>query len=109
MTIEFLPEHRKSHMEMGEIYFWTTTINNWHKLLLNDDYKEIIIGSLDYLSSAGKIDVFGFVIMPDHLHLIWRALALNGKETPQGSFLKFTAHEFRKKIAKRGPTATEQF
>jgi putative transposase len=36
--------------------------------------------------------------MPNHIHLIWRTFALNGKETAQGSFLKFTAHEFKKML-----------
>lgn len=87
-------------MDIGEIYFWTATINQWQKLLWQDHYKDIVISSLDYLSKAGKIDVFGFVIMPTHLHLIWRTNAFNGKETAQGSFLKFTAHEFRKQLCK---------
>jgi putative transposase len=85
-------------MEIGDIFFWTATINQWQKLLDKDQYKEIITDSLAYLSKAGKIDVFGFVIMPNHLHLIWRMLALNGKETAQGSFLKYTAHEFEKML-----------
>jgi putative transposase len=89
---------RKSWMEIREIFFWTATINQWQKLLWADRYKDIIISSLDFLSNAGKIDVFGFVIMPNHLHLIWRTLALNGKETAQGSFLKYTAHEFKKML-----------
>ena len=42
------------------------------------------------------IDAFAFVVTPNHIHLIWRTNALNRKETAQGSFLKFTAHEFRK-------------
>ena len=70
------------------------------KLLQPDTYKDIIIDSLNYLSNAGKIDVFGFVIMPNHIHLIWRTKELNGKETAQGSFLKYTAHEFRKILYK---------
>ena len=85
-------------MEIGEIFFWTATINHWQKLLWPDRYKDIIINSLNYLSNTGAIDVFGFVIMPSHIHLIWRAIKLNGKETPQGSFLKYTAHEFRKML-----------
>jgi REP element-mobilizing transposase RayT len=89
-------------MEIGEIFFWTATINQWQNLLKPDRYKDIIIDSLGYLSDAGKIDVFGFVIMPNHIHLIWRTKELNGKETAQGSFLKYTAHEFRKLLlAKR--------
>ena len=87
-------------MEIGEIFFWTATINQWQKLLQPDTYKDIIIDSLNYLSNAGKIDVFGFVIMPNHIHLIWRTKELNGKETAQGSFLKYTAHEFRKILYK---------
>lgn len=53
---------------------------------------------MEYLSNAGKIEVFAFVIMPNHIHLIWRIVKNNGKETAQGSFLKYTAHEFKKML-----------
>lgn len=86
-------------MELGEIYFWTATVNGWQRLLESDSFKDVIISSLQYLSNAGKIDVFAFVIMPNHIHLIWRINELNGKETPQGSFLKYTAHEFKKRLS----------
>lgn len=86
-------------MEIGKIFFWTATINQWQKLLWPDRYKDVIINSLDYLSVLRKIDLFGFVIMPTHIHLIWRTLELNGKETAQGSFLKYTAHEFKKMLS----------
>ncbi len=89
-------------MELGLIYFWTATINNWQRLLLPDDQKEIIVNSLSYLSSQNLIDIFGFVIMPNHVHLIWRIKKKNGKEMPSGSFLKFTAHEFMKRISNEG-------
>jgi len=89
---------RKSHIEIGKIYFFTATINKWQRLLLNDDYKDIVINSLKYLSDARLIDIFAFVIMPNHIHLIWRINALNGKETAQGSFLKYTAHAFKKML-----------
>ena len=93
---------RKSYIEIGEVFFWTATINHWQKLLWEDNYKNVIISSLEYLSNAGKIDVFAFIIMPNHIHLIWRIKDLNGKETAQGSFLKYTAHEFRKMLLKEG-------
>ncbi|MEQ1554582.1 MAG: transposase [Ferruginibacter sp.] len=50
------------------------------------------------MSDEGFITVYGFVIMPNHIHIIWKQNKLNGKETPQGSFLKYTAHEFLKKL-----------
>jgi len=30
---------RKSYISIGEIFFWTTTINQWKHLLKRDDYK----------------------------------------------------------------------
>ncbi len=89
---------RKSHIDHGEIYFWTATINGWLLLLEDDKYKDVIIESLQYLTDNGLINVYAFIIMPNHIHLIWRVNEPNGKESPQGSFLKFTAHTFKKML-----------
>ena len=85
-------------MKIGEIFFWTATISKWQKLLQYDLYKNMVISSLEYLSSTGKVDVFAFMIMPNHVHLIWRINEHNGNETSYGSFLKYTAHEFKKML-----------
>jgi REP element-mobilizing transposase RayT len=53
--------------------------------LTPDKYKDILIDSLKYLVKIGKIKVYGFVIMPNHIHLIWELLDLNGKESPHSS------------------------
>ncbi|MEO6611849.1 MAG: transposase [Chitinophagaceae bacterium] len=91
-------QKRKSHIDKGEIYFWTATIKDWKHLLKKEEYKDVIINSWQYLTGIGKIDVFAFVIMPNHLHAIWRINEQNGKESPQGSFLKYTAHQFKKML-----------
>jgi putative transposase len=91
----FMPT-RKSSIELDKIYFWTATIRNWHHLLEGDSFKEVIIQSIENLSKRHLIDVFGFVIMPNHIHLIWRLKQFNGKELPSASLLKFTAHQFKK-------------
>jgi putative transposase len=89
-------QKRKSYIEIGRLYFWTATINSWYKLLDKDVVKDIIIASLQYLTDKGRITVYGFVIMPNHIHLVWQIHALNGKENAQASFLKYTAHAFKK-------------
>ena len=91
---------RKSLMELGEIYFWTATIHKWIPLLQTDSAKDMILNSLKYLSTKDKIDVYAFVIMPNHIHLIWRLKELNGKEFHHSTFLKFTAHEIKVKLIK---------
>ncbi len=93
---------RKSHIDRGEIYFWTATINNWQHLLERDEYKDVIIDSLQWLTDEGKVDIFAFIIMPNHIHHIWRVNEPNGKESPQGSFLKYTAHTFKKMLRNEG-------
>ncbi|MEO9853221.1 MAG: transposase [Reichenbachiella sp.] len=92
------PDIRKSYIEPNQIYFWTATINNWQPLLETNNFKDVIIESLTYLSSKKLIDVFGFVVMPNHIHLIWRLNSKNGKEPPSASLLKFTAHQFKKML-----------
>ncbi|MCC6287943.1 MAG: hypothetical protein IT249_08660 [Chitinophagaceae bacterium] len=47
--------------------------------------------------------------MPNHIHVIWRINAMNGKETAQGSFLKYTAHELRKLLMREDPAMLRLF
>lgn len=93
---------RKSYYETGKIYFFTATIHQWKPLLQDDLNKKLIIDFLIELVNKGLIKLYAFVIMPNHIHLIWKQLKKNGKETPQGSFLKYTAHEFLKKLKQTG-------
>lgn len=96
-------EVRKSHMDIGKLYFWTATINNWNTLLDEDILKEVIISSLKYLVANRKIEIYAFVIMPNHLHFIWQLMKMNGKEKPHASFLKYTAHTFEKYLQANKP------
>ncbi len=50
---------RKSNIALGELYFWTATISKWQKLLQQDEYKNVILQSLTYLT---RIIHWGFVM-----------------------------------------------
>jgi putative transposase len=93
---------RKSSTSQGKIYFWTATIHKWNPLLYEDSNKDILIASLKKLSDQGMLTVFAFVIMPTHIHLIFRQNKLNGKETPKASFMKYTAHILMQILRTRG-------
>ncbi len=96
-------------MELEKLYFFTSTILNWKQLLEREKYKKLIIQSLSFLSQKEKIKVYGFVIMPNHIHLIWEMIELNGKESPHASFLKFTSHEIQKDLRRNHPKILEDF
>lgn len=83
-------------MELGKIYFYTSSIIGWKHLLKDDLFKNVIINSIYYLWDNNFISVYGFVIMPNHIHLILENRKLNGKEMPYESFMKYTGHEFKR-------------
>jgi putative transposase len=87
-----------------EIYFYTATINGWKTLIKDFNLEPVIIESLSFLSQKQHIKVYGFVIMPNHIHLIWELLQNNGKESPVSSFMKFTAHEFQQVLKEKSPS-----
>jgi len=83
--------HRNSYTEFNEVYFWTITINKWQHLLKPDENKMIMIDSLQWLVQKQLVKIYGYVIMPNHIHLMWEQLSMNGKGFPKNSFEKFTA------------------
>ena len=90
--MDIFKQQRNSTLFLNEVYFWTDTIKDWKNILLNDDFKLIIINSLKELVERDKIVIYAYVIMPNHIHLVWEMKATNGKEMPHASFNKFTAH-----------------
>jgi putative transposase len=96
-------------LEIGIPYFYTATITKWQHLLKPDKYKDVITNSLKYLVEKEKIKVFAFVIMPNHIHLIWTMLEKNGKEMPNASFMKYTGHLFLEDLTKNHPKVLPYF
>lgn len=63
--------HRNSYTELNEVYFWTITINKWQHLLKSTENKMIVISSLQWLVQKALVKIYGYVIMPNHIHLMW--------------------------------------
>ncbi len=89
---------RKSFQSLNEIYFWTSVIKDWKHLLNNDVMKTIIIQSFQWLVQHELVYIYGYVIMPNHIHVLWEQLKMNGKESPKESFEKNTGHMFLKQV-----------
>ena len=91
---------RKSHQSLNEVYFWTTVSKDWRHLLQEEEMKMIIIESFQWLVQRELVFIYGYVIMPNHIHVVWEQLKMNGKETPKESFEKYTGHIFLKHLKK---------
>jgi REP element-mobilizing transposase RayT len=82
--------------------FLTATILRWQHLLAEDSYKRLITDSLEWLSRENRCMVYGFVIMPNHIHLLWRMSNNHGRPEVQGALLSYTAHRFKELLKKDG-------
>ena len=100
---------RNSKLQLNEVYFWNDTIKDWKHLLKQDKYKEVILEVLRGLVAKNKIIVYGFVIMPNHLHLLWEMLAKNGREMPYASFNKAIGHLIVEDLNQNRQNFLEQF
>ena len=89
--------------------FFTATILEWKHLLKEDEYKDIIIKSLQFLTNEKSVVVYAFVIMPNHIHLIWQVQDGFKRDKIQLRFLRFTAQQMKFKLLATDRTRLEQF
>lgn len=82
------------------IFFFTATNLNWVHILRDDFHKNIIIESLRFLCDDKRAKVLGFVIMPNHIHLIWKILEPHKRWNVQRDFLKYTAQQIKFNLQK---------
>ncbi len=80
------------------IEFFTATCLNWNPLLNLDDRKEILMKSLRFMVLENRIWLYGFVIMPNHIHLMWRRQDAWVERNTEQMFLKFTAQQIKFRI-----------
>ena len=95
--------------EQQHIAFFTATILEWKHLLKPDKYKQIIVDSLRYLVEQKRVKVYAFVIMPNHLHLLWKMEEPHKREDVQRDFLKYTAQKMKYDLVKHHPSVLEKF
>ncbi|WP_299464990.1 transposase [uncultured Microscilla sp.] len=99
---EDLPEHHY-------IGFFTATILRWQNLLSPEKYKNLIIKSLDFLVEKKRAKIYGFVIMPNHIHILWKIQPPHELKDVQRDFLKFTAQKISQDLKKYHPAVLSFF
>jgi REP element-mobilizing transposase RayT len=89
--------------------FFTATILTWKKLLAPDKYKDVIVESLRFLVDRDRVFVYAFVIMPNHIHLIWQMKDGINPSHVQRDFLKYTAQQIKFDLQKNHPEVLPHF
>jgi REP element-mobilizing transposase RayT len=53
-----------------ELYFTTSTVIDWMDVFTRPLYKHIILESLEYCQANKGLDLYAWVLMTNHLHMI---------------------------------------
>ena len=69
----------------------------------------IVVDSLRWLVQKGLVKIYGYVIMPNHIHLMWEQLQMNGKKFPKNSFEKFTAKLLVRNMKENNDAAVKNY
>ncbi len=84
------------------MYFFTATFNSWQLLLADDVIKKIIADSLQWMHQNNRARTHGFVIMPNHIYLLWSPVSKFHEEANEQTLLRFTGHAFKKNLLSCG-------
>jgi len=98
--MEILTEHAQ---------FLTASIHKKKYLLSNESYKILIVNSLRFLVNDGRVFVYAFVIMDNHIHLIWQAREGYQTYEIQRDFLKYIAQMIKFDLQKKDQKLLSEF
>ena len=82
------------------IFFVTTTCHDWLPLLKDESNSRIIIESLQFCNKKYLVHLLGYVIMPNHLHLLLYFEKVMRLSDYMRDLKKFTSGEVRRSIEK---------
>jgi len=82
----------------GNLYFVTLTVAGWVDVFSRDIYKDVIIQNLQYCQKNEGLEIYAYVIMTNHLHLVARRDHENTLTEMLGRFKSFTSKQILKMI-----------
>ncbi len=69
---------------------------------------DIIVSSLKFLVEEKRAKIYGFVIMPNHLHLLWKIALQWRLEDVQRDFMKYSGQMINFDLFKHHPEVLKQ-
>jgi len=83
--------------EQDKLYFLTFQVVYWIDIFTRKRYRDMIIDSLQFCQKEKGLEIFGYVIMSNHLHIIARSSTESLSKTID-DFKKFTSKQIIKSI-----------
>jgi REP element-mobilizing transposase RayT len=83
--------------EQDQLYFVTFQVVNWVDIFTRKLYRDIVIENLTYCQKNKALEIYGFVIMSNHIHLLLKSGTNELSKTIQ-EFKSFSAKQILKQI-----------
>ena len=83
---------------MGELYFVTFQVVGWLDVFSRQIYRDIFLESLDYSQKHKGLEVYAYVIMTNHVHLILGSATSKLSDTIR-DVKRFTSNKILKAIS----------
>ena len=77
--------------DQQRLYFLTFTVAQWVDVFSCKDYATIILGSLRHCQQEKGLEIYGWIIMSNHIHLLARCRTGHNMSVFLRDFKKFTA------------------
>ena len=81
-----------------ELYFTTSTVVDWLDVFTRPIYKHILLESLEYCKANKGLDIYAWVLMTNHLHMIVDTSGPDSIGDVLRDFKKFTSKSIVKAI-----------
>jgi REP element-mobilizing transposase RayT len=79
-------------------YFVSFAVVEWLDVFTRNEYKNILIDSLNYCQKEKGMEIYAWCIMTNHVHLVFRAVGDISPEQILGDFKRFTSKAVVKAI-----------
>lgn len=101
-----MSETRKFHF--GEPTYVTMTIAGWQEVFTRRVYQQIIIDNLNFAVEKRGLEIYAYVVMPNHIHMIANSESNLGQIVR--AFKTFCAHQIIEEIkTNEQPSRAERF
>ena len=74
-----------------ELYFTTSTVIDWMDVFTRPSYKHIVVESLKYCQEQKGLEIYAWVLMTNHLHMILGTNGIQQLGDVMRDFKKFTS------------------
>lgn len=87
--------------DQSSVYFLTFQVVGWADVFSRQSYRDILIDSMEHCCKKQSLTVYAYVIMTNHVHVIWQSKA-NSLSATVRDFKKFTARKVLDEILNGG-------